>query len=114
MRRFAAIPLLVGVLAEGVADLYTVKFAKAVAKITEGRDGGQSQSNPRRPNAEPSTHHISSLSSAPAPGSRRADSSYDPTNQEVVSKPRDTDPQVFHYYSTSPRLPPWLSHVLAG
>ena len=49
-----------------------------------------SSSSPHKPAGAPSTHPTSSLWSAPAPGSRRASSSNDPTNQEVISKSRDT------------------------
>jgi hypothetical protein len=45
----------------------------------------------------------SSLWSVPAPGSRRGNSSNDPTNQKVISKSRDTIPQVL-------TIPPPFTH----
>jgi hypothetical protein len=46
-------------------------------------------SNPPRPTGARSTHPTWSPWSAPARGSRTANSSNDPTSQEVISKPRD-------------------------
>jgi hypothetical protein len=42
-----------------------------------------------QPDGAPSTHLTSSLWYAPEPDSRTANSSNDPTNQEVISKLRD-------------------------
>ena len=49
-----------------------------------------SSSSPHKPAGALSTHPTSSPWSAPEPGSRRGNSSNDPTNQEVISKSRDT------------------------
>jgi len=49
-----------------------------------------SSSSPHRPGGEPSTHRTSSPWSVPAPPSRTASSSNDPTNQEMTLTPRDT------------------------
>jgi hypothetical protein len=49
-----------------------------------------SSSSPHKPAGAPSTPPTSSPWSAPAPGSRRANSSNDPTNQAVTSKSRET------------------------
>src|SRR5271166_303701 len=49
-----------------------------------------SSSSPHKPAGAPSTHPTSSPWSEPAPVSRRGNSSNDPTNQEVISKSRDT------------------------
>jgi len=49
-----------------------------------------SSSSPHKPAGALSTHPTSSPSSAPEPGSRRGNSSNDPTNQEVISKSCDT------------------------
>ena len=51
-----------------------------------------SSSRPHTPVGAPSTLLTSSLWSAPAPGSRRANSSKDRTNQDAISKSRDCRP----------------------
>jgi hypothetical protein len=55
-----------------------------------GRDGVQAHRVRPKPGGGPSTHLTWSHWSAPAPRSRTASSSNDPTNREVRPKPRDT------------------------
>jgi hypothetical protein len=52
-----------------------------------------------KPDGAPSTHLTSSLWYAPEPDSRTANSSNDPTNQEVISKLRDTPIHGLDYSS---------------
>jgi hypothetical protein len=66
-----------------------------------------SSSSPHKPAGAQSTHPTSSLSSVPAPDSRRASSSNDPTNQEVISESRDYSSQWTEH--TALRLAPLLT-----
>jgi Transposase, Mutator family len=72
----------------------TVRLRQRITKGPGSRAAGVamavSSSSPHKPAGVPSTPLSSSLWSVPAPGSRRGDSSSDPTNQEVISKSPDT------------------------
>ena len=58
-----------------------------------------SSSSPHKPAGAPSTHPTSSLWSAPEPSSKRGNSSNGPTNQEVISKSRETRSTSLDYSS---------------
>ena len=60
------------------------------ARELPGLQWRSSSSSPHKPAGAPSTPPTLWLWSVPAPGSRRGNSSNDPTNQEVTSKSRDT------------------------
>ena len=72
----------------------TVRLRQRVTKGPGSRAAGiamaSSSSSPHKPAGVPSTPPTSWLWSEPAPASRRAHLSNDPTNQEVISKSRDT------------------------
>jgi hypothetical protein len=73
-----------------------------------------SSSSPHKPAGAPSTPPTSWPWSARAPGSRKGNSSNDPTNQEVTSKSRDTPIHSLDYSSAVTHPLPKRSRTLAG